>query len=217
MEPTLNPARRPDRVTLAGRYATLVPAAPEHASGLHSATAQDDALWAYMADGPFPNLPAFEAGWQKKCDTADAVFYTILVEDIPVGYASLMRINVANACVEVGNIMYSPALKRTPAATEVQYLLARYVFDELGNRRYEWKCNDQNAPSRRAALRYGFQFEGIFRQHMIIKGRNRDTAWFAMLDSEWPGRKAAFEAWLDPANFDAQGKQERALGRQDSL
>ena len=104
-----------------------------------------------------------------------------------------------------------------PAATEVQYLLARYVFDELGNRRYEWKCNDQNAPSRRAALRYGFQFEGIFRQHMIIKGRNRDTAWFSMLDSEWPARKVAFEAWLDQGNFDADGQQKRALGRPDSL
>ena len=116
--------------------------------------------------------------------------------------------------IEVGHIVYSPALQRTPLATEAQYLLARYVFETLGYRRYEWKCNALNAASRRAALRFGFTFEGVFRQHMIVKGRNRDTAWFSMLDGEWPARKAAFERWLAPDNFDADGRQKvRALTR----
>jgi RimJ/RimL family protein N-acetyltransferase len=128
------------------------------------------------------------------------------------GYASYMRMDPANGVIEVGNILMSPTLQRTSAATEAMYLMARHVFEDLGYRRYEWKCNANNAPSRRAALRYGFTFEGIFRQHMIVKGRNRDTAWFSMLDSEWPARKAAFEAWLDPANFDAESRQRRSLG-----
>jgi RimJ/RimL family protein N-acetyltransferase len=114
-------------------------------------------------------------------------------------------------CIEVGAILFSPALQRTRGATEAMYLMARHVFEDLGYRRYEWKCNALNQPSRRAALRLGFTFEGIFRQHMIIKGRNRDTAWFSMLDREWPARKAAFERWLDPTNFDPQGRQKSAL------
>ena len=217
MEPSLNSARRPERVTLKGRYVTLVPVSLEHAGALHEASRIDDSVWDYLFEGPFPDQAAFNESWQKKVNTTEAVFFTVAVNGAPVGYASLMRIDPANATIEVGNIMYSPALQRTPAATEAQYLLARYVFDELGNRRYEWKCNARNAPSRRAALRYGFQFEGIFRQHMIVKGRNRDTAWFSMLDSEWPARKAAFEEWLDPANFDEAGGQKRALARPDSL
>src|SRR5437016_9289791 len=122
-----------------------------------------------------------------------------------------MEIRPAMRVVEVGNIVYSPALQRTPLATEAQYLLARHAFETLGYRRYEWKCNALNAPSRRAALRFGFIFEGLFRQHMIVKGRSRDTAWFSMLDSEWPARKAAFERWLAPGNFDAQGRQTQSL------
>jgi RimJ/RimL family protein N-acetyltransferase len=113
--------------------------------------------------------------------------------------------------VEVGNILYTPAIQRSIAATEAMYLMARHVFDELGYRRYEWKCNELNLPSRRAALRYGFAYEGTFRQHMIVKGRNRDTAWFAMLDSDWPRVRTAFEAWLDPGNFDADGRQRSSL------
>jgi RimJ/RimL family protein N-acetyltransferase len=127
------------------------------------------------------------------------------------GYASYMRIDPAHGVVEVGNILLSPSLQRTTAATEAMYLMARHVFDDLGYRRYEWKCNAENQPSRRAALRLGFKFEGIFRQHMVIKDRNRDTAWFAMLDREWPERKRAFEAWLDPENFDARGVQKTSL------
>jgi RimJ/RimL family protein N-acetyltransferase len=122
-----------------------------------------------------------------------------------------MRIDQANGVVEVGNILMTPALQRTTAATEAMYLMARHVFEDLGYRRYEWKCNALNEPSRRAALRYGFTFEGIFRQHMIVKSQNRDTAWFSLLDHEWPARKRAFEAWLNPANFDANGRQLKAL------
>jgi RimJ/RimL family protein N-acetyltransferase len=127
------------------------------------------------------------------------------------GWASYMRIKPLQGVIEVGNVMFSPALQRTAAATEAMYLMASHVFDHLGYRRYEWKCNAENLPSRRAAQRLGFTFEGIFRQHMVVKGRNRDTAWFSMLDHEWPARKRAFEAWLDPANFDMEGKQRRSL------
>ena len=137
MEPTLNPARRPDKVTLHGRYATIVPIAPEHADAIYTATAEsaNDHLWDYMGEGPFFDRDGFDAAWQRKIASADAVFYSVLDANsqAPVGYASLMRIDPANACIEVGNIMYSPALQRTPAATEAQYLLARYVFEDLGN------------------------------------------------------------------------------------
>jgi RimJ/RimL family protein N-acetyltransferase len=128
-----------------------------------------------------------------------------------LGYASYLRMEPAHGAIEVGNILLSPALQRTTAATEAMYLMARHVFDDLGYRRYEWKCNALNNPSRRAAQRLGFTFEGIFRQHMVIKGRSRDTAWFAMLDHEWHARKHSCEAWLDPSNFDANGNQFRAL------
>jgi RimJ/RimL family protein N-acetyltransferase len=128
-----------------------------------------------------------------------------------VGVASYLRIEPAMGSIEVGHLAYSPALQRHPAATEAMYLMMRHVFDELGYRRYEWKCDDRNQASRRAALRLGFRFEGIFRQHMVIKGRNRDTAWYAILDSEWPALRAAFERWLDPANFDAAGRQRARL------
>jgi len=127
-----------------------------------------------------------------------------------------MRAEPAHGVIEVGNILLTPALQRTTAATEAMYLMARHVFETLGYRRYEWKCNAENLPSRRAAARLGFTFEGIFRQHMVAKGRNRDTAWFSMLDHEWPARKQAFEAWLDPANFDAEGRQISALNSSKS-
>ena len=122
-----------------------------------------------------------------------------------------MEIRPAMRVIEIGHITYSPALQRTPLGTEAQYLFARYAFETLGYRRYEWKCNSLNAPSRRAALRFGFKFEGIFRQHMIVKGHSRDTAWYSMLDSEWPARKAAFERWLAPDNFDGAGRQRTSL------
>jgi RimJ/RimL family protein N-acetyltransferase len=128
-----------------------------------------------------------------------------------VGILSLMEIRPEMRVIEVGNIVYSPALQRTPLSTEAQYLIARYAIETLGYRRFEWKCNDLNAPSKRAAERFGFIYEGLFRQHMIVKGRNRDTAWYSMLDSEWPARKAAFEKWLAPDNFDKDGRQKTSL------
>jgi len=143
----------------------------------------------------------------------DPLFHTITDTDSnrPLGVASFMRIEPAHGCIEVGNISYSPPLQRTPGATEAMYLMARRAFDELGYRRYEWKCNALNAPSRRAALRLGFTFEGTFRNHLVVKGRNRDTSWYAMTDDDWPQIKANFETWLAPDNFDAQGQQIRSL------
>ena len=172
-----------------------------------------DELWTWLADGPFSTESELrEALAQKQAATA-AVFLAVVpaATGKAAGYASYMRIEPAHGVIEVGNILLSSGLQRTTAATEAMYLMARHAFDNLGYRRYEWKCNAQNQPSRRAALRLGFTFEGIFRQHMVIKDLNRDTAWFSMLDHEWPARKAAFEAWLDPANFDEAGNQRRSL------
>jgi RimJ/RimL family protein N-acetyltransferase len=211
-----SPAPRPQRVTLDGRYVRLVPLdAATHAGDLWNLVSppEHDGLWAYLFDGPYRERAAFEASLAKKATSDDPLFFAILEQPSgrAVGYASLMRIEPAHRVIEVGNILYTPALQRTTGATEAMYLLARHVFDDLGYRRYEWKCNARNEPSRRAALRLAFTFEGIFRQHMIVKGENRDTAWFSMLDGEWPARKAAFERWLDPANF-TNGVQETSLG-----
>ncbi|MGC1910050.1 MAG: GNAT family protein, partial [Candidatus Dormiibacterota bacterium] len=156
---------------------------------------------------------AFEANVALRSGSDNPLYFAILDGDTKRarGWASLMRIEPQHRCVEVGYILYTPALQRTRGATEAMYLLARYVFEELGYRRYEWKCDSLNAPSWRAALRLGFTYEGVFRQHMIIKGRNRDTAWFSILDSEWAARKARLEEWLEPSNFDTQGQQKLAL------
>lgn len=144
-----------------------------------------------------------------KSRSEDPLFFSIVHNETktPVGWASLMRIDTKNRGIEVGNILFSPSLQRTRAATEAMYALAKYVFEELGYRRYEWKCDNFNTPSQRAARRLGFSFEGVFRQHMIYKNRTRDTAWFSMIDSEWPMIRRGFEAWLDDANFDQEGKQ----------
>jgi RimJ/RimL family protein N-acetyltransferase len=176
---------------------------------------ENDDLWRYLFDGPFRDRAAFDASLDRKSSGGDPLFFAIVdrASGRAAGYASYMRIEPAHRAIEVGSILYTPALQRTAGATEAMYLMARHVFDDLGYRRYEWKCNAANAASRRAALRLGFVFEGIFRQHMIVKGTSRDTAWFSMLDREWPARKAAFERWLDPANFDAEGRQIAALER----
>jgi RimJ/RimL family protein N-acetyltransferase len=170
-------------------------------------------LWTYMFDGPFADRTAFAEALKKREASDDPLFLSIVdaATDRPVGIASYMRIEPAHRVIEVGGIVFSPALQRRPGATEAMYLMARHVFEDLGYRRYEWKCDALNAPSRRAALRLGFTFEGIFRQHMIVKGRNRDTAWFSITDSEWPARKAALEAWLAPDNFEANGMQKQSL------
>jgi RimJ/RimL family protein N-acetyltransferase len=162
--------------------------------------------------GPFADGKIFTDWVVSRVTLEDPYSYAIIAPaGDAVGIATLMDIRPAVRSIEVGHIVYSPALQRTPLGTEVQYLLARYAFETLRNRRYEWKCNALNAPSRRAAERYGFVFEGVLRQHSIAKGRNRDTAYYSMLDSEWPARKAAFEHWLAPDNFDAQGNQKKSL------
>jgi RimJ/RimL family protein N-acetyltransferase len=207
VDPT--PAQRPGPVTLQGRYGRVERLAPTHAADVWSAVAGHDAIWTYMSSyGPFADAAAF-ARWIPTRIALDDPYSYAIVEPSgrAVGIATLMEIKPAMRVIEVGHIVYSPALQRTPLGTEAQYLLARYAFETLGYRRYEWKCDALNAASRRAALRYGFVFEGILRQQMIAKGRNRDTAYFSMLDSEWPARKAAFERWLAPDNFDADGRQ----------
>jgi len=208
-------ARLPEAVVLAGRWVRLERLdSAAHAAALWRAVRGHDEVWDWLADGPYEAEAGLAEALEAKAAGAAARFYAVVTEAGrgAEGYASLMRMDPANGVIEVGNIMFSPGLQRTRAATEVIYLLARYVFEGLGYRRFEWKCNAGNLPSRRAAERFGFVFEGIFRQHMVVKGRNRDTAWYSMLDGEWAARKAAFEAWLDPANFDGAGRQIKRLG-----
>jgi RimJ/RimL family protein N-acetyltransferase len=211
-----HPAARPERIILEGRLVRLEPLDPSrHGDALWRdiGASGHDGLWRYLFEGPFAEEAAFRAYLERHAASADSLFFAVVdrASGQALGFQSLMRIEPAHRVIEVGNILSGPSLQRSVGATEAQYLFARYVFDALGYRRYEWKCNALNAPSRRAAERLGFTFEGVFRQHMIVKGHNRDTAWFSMVDGEWPARKAAFEAWLDPANFDRQGSQKRPL------
>ncbi len=169
-----------------------------------------------MAHGPFSDRAAFESHLNWMATSKDPFFYAIVDQHSKqaVGYASYLRMDLIHRVIEVGNIVYGPKLQRTAGATEAMYMMMRNAFEELGYRRYEWKCDSKNMPSRRAALRLGFQFEGIFRQHMIIKGLNRDTAWFSIVDAEWPARKEALERWLKAENFDEQGHQKLSLSAQ---
>jgi RimJ/RimL family protein N-acetyltransferase len=207
-------AAAPQPIVLSGRYVTLEPLdGAQHGSDLWEAVHGHDHIWTWLSGEPKPNPAALIADlelWQK---VEKAVLFAIVPTDTgrAAGWASYMRITPAHGVIEVGNILYSPKLQQTRAATEAMYLMARHVFEDLGYRRYEWKCNTQNAPSRRAALRLGFTFEGVFRQHMVAKGYNRDTAWFSLLDHEWAARKQAFEGWLAPANFDETGRQRQTL------
>lgn len=207
----LGPPRR-DRIS--GQYVRLEPLDDErHGAQLWRAIEGHDGLWTYMGYGPWPNETAFRAWVGERARLDDPLAFAVVdaATGEAVGVVTLMRIDVANGCVETGHIFFSPKLQKTPGATEAIYLQARLVFDDLKYRRFEWKCDSGNAASQAAAKRFGFSYEGLFRQHMIIKGRNRDTAWFAMLDHEWPARKAAFERWLAPENFDAQGRQKQSL------
>jgi len=209
-------ARRPERTRLEGRDVLLVPIeVAAHGPQLYARSHGPDreALWAYLWDGPYPSEQAFLDNLAIKAASEDPFFFTILERGSgdAVGVASYLRITPKDRTIEVGSILFTPRLQRTRGATEAMYLMARHAFDTLGYRRYEWKCNALNAPSRRAARRFGFTFEGIFRQHMIVKGRSRDTAWFAIIDRDWPTRKAAFEAWLAPSNFDPDGRQRTPL------
>ncbi len=204
----------PERKTLEGGTVRLEPLDPaRHGDQLFAAAQGADQTWDFLAYGPFSTRDEFIAWLESRAPLDDPLTYTIVdrASGVALGLASLMRIVPEHGVIEVGHIWMSPRLQRTRQSTEAVYLLSRYVFDELGYRRYEWKCDSLNVASRRAAVRFGFVFEGIFRQHMIVKGRNRDTAWFSILDSEWPARRAAFEAWLAADNFDDSGAQRRSF------
>src|SRR3954451_8470397 len=207
------PARgRPARTVLEGERVRLEPLDPaRHAADLFAAQQGDPGLWDYLPYGPFADAAALPDHLAAQATTEDPRFYAVVVDGAAQGVVSFLRIEPAHGCIEIGHIWFGAALQRTAAATEAIYLLAREAFDGLGNRRFEWKCNAANGRSRRAAERFGFVFEGVFRQHMIVKGANRDTAWYSIIDGEWPAVRAAFEAWLAPANFDADGRQRRSL------
>lgn len=206
------PAPRPSRSPMQGRYCAVVPMEMAHAKPLFDAFAEDTEgrIWTYLPNGPYTRLSEYEAWAEQAIAADDPLMHTILVEGQPMGHASFLRIDPAQGAIEVGFINLSPRLQRTRAATEFQYLMMARAFD-LGYRRYEWKCDALNAPSRAAATRLGFTYEGTFRQATHYKGRNRDTAWFSILDSEWPALKTRFETWLDPENFDAKGQQRARL------
>jgi RimJ/RimL family protein N-acetyltransferase len=216
--PNWTPRPRPDRVTLDGRYIRSEPLqTARHLDGLFAEIADAD----LQAARRFTWLPEVPPGsldelkvWTDKAEASpDPLFFALIDKATGrvAGRQSLMRIDTANGVIEIGNIYWGPTIARKAAATEALYLAARHVFDDLGYRRFEWKCNNDNEPSKKAALRFGFAHEGVFRQHMIVKGQNRDTAWFAMIDKDWPTLRAGYEAWLDPANFDASGHQKRRL------
>jgi len=211
IDPT--PAALPGPVTLAGRYGRLEKLGEAHAADLWAAVKGHERIWTYMPSyGPFGSAAEFFDWVAARAALTDPYTFAIIeASGRATGILTLTAIRPEHRVVEVAHVLYAPALQRTTLATEAQYLLAAYVFETLRYRRYEWKCDALNAASRRAALRYGFRFEGIFRQHMIAKGRNRDTAWFAMLDGEWPARKAAFARWLVPENFDSDGRQISSL------
>lgn len=203
----------PEGLRLKGRHVTLEPlTASDHAARLFTAIEGEDWLWDYMPVGPFHSAAQFHR-FVQGCETSrDPMFLAIRTapEGRVVGFASYLRITPASGAIEVGFIMMSPALQKTPAATEAMYLMMQWAFD-AGYRRYEWKCDALNRPSRRAAQRYGFSYEGVFRQATVVKGRNRDTAWFAVTDQDWPALKEAFDVWLSPSNFDDAGRQKESL------
>ncbi len=208
------PARRPERARLAGESVRLEPLTPEtHGEDLFAATEGADATWLYLPYGPFADKGEFVRWLEERAALDDPLAFTIIDREAGAarGIATLMSIEPEHGSIEIGHIWLSPPLQRTRQATEAIFVLARYAFDDLGNRRLEWKCNAENAASRRAADRFGFTFEGVFRQHRVIKGRNRDTAWYSITDKEWPVRRAAFEAWLSADNFDSSGRQRRSL------
>jgi RimJ/RimL family protein N-acetyltransferase len=206
----------PQRVALEGRLARLEPVAATHAASLFAAAQGPDAdpgLWDYLGYGPFADLNGFTAWVEERAASEDPLFFAVVdrATGEARGMVSFMRMDPANGVIEIGHIWFGAGLQRSRAATETIYLLARHAFDDLGYRRLEWKCNNENARSKRAAERFGFTFEGVFRQHMITKGRNRDTAWFSIIDREWPAIRSGFERWLADDNFDAAGNQKRSL------
>ena len=213
------PAPAPAPVTLHGRSVTLEPLHATHADPLWQAVHAHNDLFTWLAQGPYANETVMMESLEHWRHAEKAVLFAIIPAEtgLAAGWASYMRAVPLHGVVEVGNVLFSPELQRTRAATEAMYLMAAHVFETLGYRRYEWKCNKENLASRRAAERLGFTFEGIFRQHMVVKGHNRDTAWYSMLDREWPERKRAFEAWLELDNFDGDGSQIRSLAQVAAL
>lgn len=207
----------PSREALRGRYVLLRPLdAARDTEPLYAVShlpEADPAIWTYLYDGPYANVEEMRAALTLQQDSADRLFFSVapLPAERACGVASYMRMVPEHGVIEIGNIWFGPPMQRTTAATEAIYLLARHVFDGLGYRRLEWKCHALNAASRHAAERFGFTFEGIFRQHVVVKGHNRDTAWYAIIDRDWPALREAFETWLDPGNFDASGEQRRSL------
>ena len=207
---------RPPRTPMAGRLVRLEPLdSGKHAADLFAANRLDTAgrNWTYLGNDPFERLEDYRAWAEASAKSEDPLFHTIvdLTTGKAVGVASYLRIDPANGVIEVGHINYSPLLQRHPGATEAMFLMMRRAFDELGYRRYEWKCDSRNAPSRAAALRLGFTYEGLFRQAIVTKGRNRDTAWYSIIDKEWPALRSAYEAWLASTNFNDAGQQKRRL------
>jgi len=202
-----------------GERVRLEPFAPAHSASLYASlhASGDPRLWVYLPYGPF-DQQEWEAWFAASAAADDPMFYAIVDPSTgaALGQASYLRIEPHHRVIEIGHVALGPALQRTPVATEALFLLARHAFDDLGYRRLEWKCDALNDRSRRAAERLGFTFEGVFRQHMIVKGRNRDTAWFAILDREWPALRAGFEQWLAPENFDGDGRQLRSLAESRS-
>ena len=214
VDPT--PARRPERVVLDGRWCRLEPIDPvQHAADLYVASTPPDAAqrFRYLFD-PVVRTRADMDQWLATAAVSEDPLVFAVIDKATgrcEGRQTLMRITPVHKTIEIGNIYWGPAMSRTRKSTEANYLFARYVFRDLGYRRFEWKCDVLNAPSRKAALRFGFTYEGHFRRAVINKGRTRDTAWFAMIDEEWPRIEAAYERWLDPSNFDAQGRQREPL------
>lgn len=210
------PCARPARAPIEGRYVRLEPLDNvRHGDGLYAASATPDAdeRFRWLGEAA-PQVRQLFQNWLEKAAASEDPSHFAVIDKASgriAGRQSFMRIDTANGVVEIGNILWNDPVAKRPAATEALFLFARHAFDELGYRRFEWKCNNQNTPSKRAALRFGFTFEGVFRQHMVVKGLNRDTAWFSMIDREWPVIRGAFEAWLAPENFNVDGTQKRRL------
>lgn len=212
----LPPGSKPDLRPLHGRWVHLESiSTARHARQLFDSFSMDEqgTVWTYLGYGPWQSFDQFEAWLQERAAARDPWFYAFVrrADGQACGMGSFMRSDAANGVIEIGHIWMSPSLQQTREATEAIFLMIRHAFDDLGVRRLEWKCDALNAPSRKAALRFGFQYEGIFRQHLIVKGRNRDTAWYAMLDTDWQRVRTAFESWLKPDNFDVSGRQKAKL------
>ncbi len=208
----------PGRIAHHGTHATVRPLEPDgDGPGLYAIShppTGDPSIWTYLYDGPYPGFEPFRENLGRQAAGDDPLFFTITsaaAQRAPLGILTYMSIVPEHGTIELGNIWFGPQLKRTPAATEAIFLLAKHAFDDLGYRRLEWKCNALNAPSRTAAVRFGFSFEGVFKNHRVVKGRNRDTAWYAITDARWPALRTAFEAWLAPDNFDSAGAQRQRL------